>query len=788
MNANEPPPEADDPRVIAALEEYLAAVESGARPNRQAFLARHAAVAEALAECLDGMDALHGAASSSSHRPGAFASASAPLQPEAPLGDFRVVREVGHGGMGTVYEAVQLSLGRRVALKVLPFAAALDAKHLQRFKNEAHAAAQLHHTNIVPVYAVGHDRGVHFYAMQLIEGQNLAAVIDGLRRQKGEDGPPAPADRPRELPGDCPTGPYPPVPEAPPAADTKPALGPQLSTLRSARPGENYRTAARLIAQAAEGLEYAHQTGVIHRDVKPANLLVDARGNVWLTDFGLASVHAEAGLTQTGDLLGTLRYMSPEQAGGQRVLIDHRTDVYSLGATLYELLTLRPMFDGADRQTLLHQILNEEPRPPRALGPAIPAELETIVLKAVSKAPAERYATAGEFAEDLHRFLRHEPIKARRATPGQRARKWLRRHPSVLVGGAVLLALLAAGSLAATWVIRGEQKKTERAYELVRGEQEKAERAYRQEREQKKQAEDRFQLAQRAVEDMIELAEQEMADMPFLGGLRIRMLESALAYYQELIEHRGDDPDAQARFFATRTRVQRILSDLTALQGAGDLFLLRKDVVLKELRLSADQKARVAELLSRLDRERDKVFEDFRRLTEAQRRQKFLEQAHAGEDGLRAVLTPGQQRRFKQIALQAQGPWAFQGPKVSAELKLTAEQKEKIRGIVAGLFLDFPWGRGGPGRFGPGGRRGGPDRGAPPDRRGRGGASRGGWGHEEALKAVQEKILNVLTEEQTKRWQEMTGAPVEGLAPDCPPGPPPGQPPPPPFGPRAEHD
>src|SRR5262249_52371238 len=161
----------------------------------------------------------------------------------------------------------------------------------------------------------------------------------------------------------------------------------------------------------------------------------------WLTDFGLAQFHADAGLTQTGDLLGTLRYMSPEQAGGQRGLIDHRTDVYALGATLYELLTLQPIFTGSDRQTLLRQILHEDPRRPGSGARPPPPDVETIARRAVSKAPAGRYPPARDFADDLHRFLRHEPIQARRATVAQRARKWLRRHPSVLVAGVVLLVL-----------------------------------------------------------------------------------------------------------------------------------------------------------------------------------------------------------------------------------------------------------------------------------------------------------------------------------------------------------
>jgi hypothetical protein len=448
--------------------------------------------------------------------------------------------------------------------------------------------------------------------------------------------------------------------------------------------------------------------------------------------------------------------MSPEQAGGQRLLIDHRTDVYALGATLYELLTLRPIFDGADRQTLLRQILHEEPRPPRAVDRAVPPELETIVLKAVSKSPAERYATAGELADDLQRFLRYEPIRARRATLAQRARKWLRRHPSVPVAAAVLLVLLSAGSLAGAWVIRGEQ--------------EKAEHAYQQERRRNQQAEERFQLAQRAVDDMIQLAEQEMADKPFLEGLRIGMLESALAYYQVLIEQRGDDPDARARLDANRSRVKTILDNLIVLQGAGDLFVLKNDAVRATLGPTDEQKKRVEELSARLDRQREETFKDLRRPTTAEeRRQKFLTLARANDAAVRELLTPQQVSRLKQIVLQAQGWRAFQDPKVSADLKLTAAQKAMIRDIVAGPFFGGPPGPRGRGKpLGPRGAGGGPDRmrrGGPPD---------GDWrrDHEQRMKEVNQRVLGVLTAEQAKRWQEMTGEPVEGLTPGCPPGPP----------------
>jgi len=180
--------------------------------------------------------------------------------------------------------------------------------------------------------------------------------------------------------------------------------------------------------QAALALEYAHQMGIVHRDIKPANLMVDAHGTLWVADFGLAQVQSDTGLTMTGDLVGTIRYMSPEQALAQRVAVDHRTDIYSLGVTLYEFLTLERAFDGKGRQEVLRQVAFEEPRPPCRLNKSIPAELQTIVLKAMAKNPAERYATAQELADDLERYLEDKPIRAKRPTLMQRAKKWSRRH------------------------------------------------------------------------------------------------------------------------------------------------------------------------------------------------------------------------------------------------------------------------------------------------------------------------------------------------------------------------
>jgi non-specific serine/threonine protein kinase/serine/threonine-protein kinase len=450
------------------IEELAGKFQAGEALDMEAFLADHPQHADRLRQLWPTLEALA--------RLGPSLGPDGPvtISPADPtpntLGDFRILREIGRGGMGIVYEAMQVSLNRHVALKVLPFAATMDARHLQRFKNEAQAAAQLHHTNIVPVHYVGCERGVHFYAMQFIEGSSLAEVIADCRLRiadlKKEAGTktkplaPPPADA-------AATGPYAPEPARESAirnpqsamAVTPPIAA--LSTIRSTTDATYYRTVAELGIQAAEALDFAHEHGIMHRDIKPANLLVDADSRLWVTDFGLAQVQGDARMTMTGDLVGTLRYMSPEQALAKRVVVDHRTDVYSLGATLYELLTLEPAFTGTDRQELLRQIAFEEPRPARRVNRTIPAELETIVLKALEKNPADRYATAKELADDLRRFVTDEPIRAKRPGVVQRLRKWGRRHQAAVAAALaflVLAVLVLAGSTVWVWKAANAEK------------------------------------------------------------------------------------------------------------------------------------------------------------------------------------------------------------------------------------------------------------------------------------------------------------------------------------------
>src|SRR5262245_59183649 len=419
-------PSSADPAFDLLVDELIARLQAGEAPDWPALAREHPESVprlRSLAVALEALGDLSGAGDSALSGV-APASAEEDLVPGV-LGDFHLLREVGRGGMGVVYEAEQVSLNRRVALKVLPLAATMDPRQLERFRHEARAAALLHHPHIVPVYGVGCERGVHYYAMQLIEGCSLAAVIDG-RRGCGLPTPSRGGD----------------------GAQTRPvAARATVPILDSPRP---FRRIAELVAQAADALEYAHAMGVVHRDVKPANLLLDTGGNVWVTDFGLARLGEGPGLTVSGDLLGTLRYMSPEQALARHGLVDHRTDVYSLGATLYELLTLRPAVDGASKEEVLHRLAFEEPVAPRKLDRSIPAELETVTLKALAKDPQERYATARELTDDLRRWLTDRPILARPPGLLRRLRKWSQRHrPLVVVLGAFLILLVAALCLGA---------------------------------------------------------------------------------------------------------------------------------------------------------------------------------------------------------------------------------------------------------------------------------------------------------------------------------------------------
>jgi eukaryotic-like serine/threonine-protein kinase len=715
-------------RLNEALLAYVEARQAGSEPDRGQFLASHPDLRSELEEFFAGHDEVERLAvalrdgDERGVQPQTTPGESARGVGE--LGDFRLLREIGRGGMGVVYEAEQISLRRRVALKVLPFAAALDPRQLQRFKNEALAAAHLRHENIVPVYMVGEERGVHYYAMQFIDGRSLAAVIGELRSgqcrmtndecRKNDEASMTKADsgggaRNSSL-GETPVG-------------LRHSTFDILSSL-DIRHSSFFRAVAQLGLQAALARYHARVWGVLHRDVKPANLLLDTRGQLWVTDFGLAQVAGDTGLTVTGEMLGTLRYASPEQVLARRGVVDHRSDVYSLGATLYELLTLRPLFDGRDRNELLRQIADEEPRRPRSLQASAPRELETVVLKALRKEPSERYPTARALADDLQRFLDNRPVLARRPTAAERLRKLARRHPSLVGAGLVVLVLLSAGSSLSTLLIGREQERT-------RAEQQKAEEAYRRERQRAEEAESRFRLARRCVDEMFRISQEELADRPGLEGLRKRLLGSVLAYYQEFLEQRRDDPEALADLLDAKQRVEKILADLAVLRAASQLYLLCQPAVLDDLGLADEQRPQVKEFCARVGKEWLESLAEVGRLSPTERGRRAVARSRAYETEVNRLLTTAQQARLRQIGLQAEGPGAFREPEVVAALNLTVEQRDQIRTIEDETL--FGWMRGPRPNPTPGTQE----------------------------KSANERLVAVLTEDQVRRWQALTGEPVK---------------------------
>ena len=504
--------------VLELAEEFLERYRNGERPPLLVYVERYPHLADEIREVFPAMAMMEKIALADESLVGDPTGALPVKVPTLEqLGDYRIVREIGRGGMGIVYEAEQVSLGRHVALKLLPPQMLRDSRQKQRFEREARSAARLHHTNIVPVFGVGEHQETPYYVMQFIQGQGLDEVLAQLKQMqagKAAETPKATFSKDRvvgrdvsavEIARSLLTGGFnicgageagtqgqddePTIPESlderhaptPSKALHKPvvntaATGPYSGSFSSssvsllgtgASSGDwggkgshaaYWQGVARIGVQVADALEYAHRQGIIHRDIKPSNLLLDARGTVWVTDFGLAKVNDQQNLTHTGDILGTLRYMPPEAFEGKT---DHRADVYSLGLTLYELLALRPAFREKDRARLVHQVTTEEPDPLGKLNPEIPRDLETIVQKAIEREPSHRYATAGELAADLQRFLDDEPIQARRLSQTERLGRWSRRHKAVAALLVTLASVLVIGFavMAVLWT-RAETNRT----------------------------------------------------------------------------------------------------------------------------------------------------------------------------------------------------------------------------------------------------------------------------------------------------------------------------------------
>ena len=449
--------DASDNRVFEALlDEFLERQRQGEDPSLTEYCDRHPHLAGEIRDLFPALRLMENL------KPESDDVCGRPQLPKLEqVAGYRILGEIARGGMGVVYEAEQESLGRRVALKVLPRYMAEDEQLLARFRREARAAARMHHTNIVPVFEVGQDGEHVFYAMQLIQGQGLDSVIKDVAGLPARPSGPQDrgvtlrpsaeatvegvrADRSAEsllrnsLTDDLAEGIGSDDEVAPVVTDSI-AITSETGIL-SARGGlgQFYRSIANIGLQTADALAYAHARRIIHRDIKPSNLLIDAGGVVWVTDFGLAKTTDE-GLTHTGDVLGTIRYMSLERFKG---VCDERADVYSLGATIYELLVLRAAFEANERASLIEQISTTEPMRPRLIDPRVPLDLEAICLKSMSKEPTRRYQTATELAADLQRWLDGKPIRARRVGNVERLWRWCGRNRAVAALSVLAIVLL----------------------------------------------------------------------------------------------------------------------------------------------------------------------------------------------------------------------------------------------------------------------------------------------------------------------------------------------------------
>ncbi|HEV3340145.1 MAG TPA: serine/threonine-protein kinase [Pirellulales bacterium] len=531
-------------------DEFLARHKRGEKPTIKEYCDRHPDLAGEIRDVFEAVLMVEDLKPAADDVSGSFGD-SVPVDGKRLeyVGDYRILCEIGRGGMGVVYEAEQQALGRRVALKVLPRTSTGDGSAQIRFQREAKAAARMHHTNIVPVFDVGQDGEYLYYAMQLIHGQGLDLVIDDLKRLRAQSlAVPATARgaQDRSIAASLVAGQFEKENLAAPGDDAgatatyeasapSSAMLPGQSDITTATTNRNayFRSVAQIGVQTAAALSYAHSRGIIHRDIKPGNLILDTTGNVWVTDFGLAKT-GDSAMTHTGDILGTIRYMSPERFRGQ---CDVRADVYALGMTLYEMLTLKAAYASGDRLKLIELIRHSEATSPRSLDARIPRDLETIVTKAIDKDPKRRYQSADEMGEDLQRFVNDEPIKARRIGSTERFGRWCRRNPVVASLTATVLVLMAAGTAVSTWqAVVATRARADLA----------AKNAALADEQAKVQA--RFELAQKAIalfhtgvsEDMLLKNEQ-------FQELRTKLLKEAAGFYADLEKLLAGQTDAKSR-------------------------------------------------------------------------------------------------------------------------------------------------------------------------------------------------------------------------------------------------
>ena len=546
----EEPTSALQEQLADILDNYLELLEQGQPEQAEALLTRQPHLEEPLREYLAGLKLLRAGTG-----PDDGSDATLPnllqirLGVPAKLGEFELLREIGRGGMGVVYEARQISLDRKVAVKVMHLPRGLDDKQRIRFENEARAAALLSHPHIVPVYAVGHEGAIHYYAMRYIQGGALRDAMDSAQAQGenslalGLNSQVAVSDsRSRRLA----------ILQALAACSHRQA---KLSR-------EHCTVLASMFRQAALALQAAHELGVVHRDVKPSNLLLDMQGALWITDFGLARAPFNDCVTGSGDILGTLQYMSPEQARGNKAFVDHRSDIYSLGVTMYEALASTRPFEGEHHAEMISTILSGRYKPLGSMQPGIPADLVNVVTKAMSLEPSERYPSAAALAEDLQRFMEGKATLARPPGMLQGALRWASRRRAVLLAALAVSSLVSVILAAAVVIVSYNASSTQQKLDANRTAFEQfGIRTAEWLRETPGASEVRRQVLTQVLNAQRQLLSQ-VGETPQLRGDHAMTLAKIAALHAEL----GDYPQAIANYQAAQLRWQ----DLSEKKGNGD--------------------------------------------------------------------------------------------------------------------------------------------------------------------------------------------------------------------------